>query len=198
MPLPPYIKRDDGPVSSDESDYQTVFAEKPGAVAAPTAGLHFTSELMRSIEESGVKIATVTLHVGAGTFLPVKTDNLAEHNMHSEWCEVSPETVELIRSTKNNGNRVVAVGTTSLRVLESAAKGGEIEPFSGHTDIFIYPPYNFKVVDVLLTNFHLPKSTLLMLISAFSGVDHVRDLYKHAVESKYRFFSYGDACLLFR
>lgn len=194
MPLPPYIKRGAGGEAADLERYQTVFAEREGAVAAPTAGLHFTSELLTRLAERGVGHAQVTLHVGAGTFLPVKVENTEDHVMHSEWGEIDEATVSQIRAAK----RVIAVGTTSLRVLESAALGGELQPFSGETDIFITPGFDFKVVDVLLTNFHLPCSTLFMLISAFAGLEPMRAAYRHAIEQEYRFYSYGDACLLER
>jgi len=198
MPLPPYIaaKRDE--TDADSNDYQTFFAQKSGAVAAPTAGLHFTPELVDRIEKKGVKIAKVTLHVGAGTFLPMKADDTDDHKMHAEYGEVSAQAADLIDKTRKAGGRVVAVGTTSLRILESAARSGEIRPFAGETSIFITPGYDFKVVDVLLTNFHLPRSTLFMLVSAFSGLPEMQAAYAHAIAHEYRFYSYGDACLLFR
>lgn len=198
MPLPPYMKRE--AEISDSTRYQTVYADPLGSMAAPTAGLHFTDELMREIENRGAKIIKITLHVGAGTWMPVKTENLNEHKMHSEWCQITPEQADII----NNAKRVIAVGTTSLRTLESAAvapsAGGElrVRPFCGTTDIFITPGYRFRVIDVLLTNFHLPKSTLFMLVSAFSGLGEMKTAYAHAVTEKYRFFSYGDCCLLFK
>ena len=196
MPLPPYMKRD--AELADQTRYQTVYADPLGSMAAPTAGLHFTDELMAEIESRGVKIVKITLHVGAGTWMPVKTENLAEHKMHSEWCCITPEQAEII----NNATRVIAVGTTSLRTLESAARnatgGARVAPICQTTDIFITPGYKFRVVDVLLTNFHLPRSTLFMLVSAFSGLDEMKTAYAHAVAEKYRFFSYGDCCLLFR
>ena len=199
MPLPPYMKRE--AEIADSTRYQTVYADPLGSMAAPTAGLHFTDELMGEIEARGAKIVKITLHVGAGTWMPVKTENLNEHKMHSEWCQITPAQAEVI----NNATRVIAVGTTSLRTLESAAAdpttGGErlrVQPFCGTTDIFITPGYKFRVVDVLLTNFHLPKSTLFMLVSAFSGLDEMKCAYAHAVAEKYRFFSYGDCCLLFK
>ncbi len=196
MPLPPYIDRDDG--ADDEERYQTVFAKEMGAVAAPTAGLHFDDAMLQSLTDMGVEQAEVTLHVGAGTFQPVKTENLDEHIMHSEWLSVSDETVEKIKACKARGGRVVAVGTTSVRSLETAAKEGELKPYQGDTQLFIRPGYQFQVVDLLLTNFHLPQSTLLMLVSAFAGYENIMRAYRHAVEQRYRFFSYGDAMLLER
>lgn len=196
MPLPPYMKRD--AEIADQTRYQTVYADPLGSMAAPTAGLHFTDELMHEIEARGAKIVKVTLHVGAGTWMPVKTENLSEHKMHSEWCQITPAQADII----NNATRVIAVGTTTLRTLESTARnatgGMRVAPFCGTTDIFITPGYKFRAVDVLLTNFHLPKSTLFMLVSAFSGLVEMKDAYAHAVAEKYRFFSYGDCCLLFR
>lgn len=196
MPLPPYMKREDQ--LSDRERYQTVYNKKPGAVAAPTAGLHFDDELLAKLDEKGVISAFVTLHVGAGTFQPVKVENIDEHVMHSEYIEVSEEVCELVKQTRAQGNKVIAVGTTSVRSLESASQKGEIEPFFGDSDIFIFPGYEFKSVDAMITNFHLPESTLLMLVSAFSGFDHMKNAYKEAVEQKYRFFSYGDAMFLTR
>jgi len=197
MPLPPYIKREGLADRQDKSDYQTLFAEKDGAVAAPTAGLHFTPRLIEALEARGIKRTTVTLHVGAGTFLPVKVDKVAEHKMHAEYGEVDQATVDLIEKTKKAGNKVVAVGTTSLRLLESAAgEDGRFSPFAGETDIFITPGYRFKVVDRLLTNFHLPKSTLFMLVSAVAGLETMQTAYRHAIETGYRFYSYGDCSLL--
>jgi S-adenosylmethionine:tRNA ribosyltransferase-isomerase len=201
VPLPPYITHDD--TAEDEARYQTVFARRPGAVAAPTAALHFDEAVLAALAERGIETAAVTLHVGAGTFQPVRVDNIAEHRMHSEWFEVGAETVAAIHATRGAGGRVVAVGTTTLRALESAAQqaarnGQPLAPFTGDTDIFITPGFEFRVVDRLVTNFHLPKSTLMMLVSAFSGHAHVMALYRHAVESRYRFFSYGDAMLLER
>ncbi len=196
MPLPPYIDRDDG--ADDEERYQTVFAKEMGAVAAPTAGLHFDDAMLNTLSEMGVEQAEVTLHVGAGTFQPVKTENLDEHIMHSEWLSVSEETVQKIKACKARGGRVVAVGTTSVRSLETAAKEGELKPYQGDTRLFIRPGYQFQVVDLLLTNFHLPQSTLLMLVSAFAGYENIMRAYRHAVEQRYRFFSYGDAMLLER
>lgn len=197
LPLPPYIERaaDD----KDDSRYQTVYAKHQGAVAAPTAGLHFTDELLTALKAKGVEMAEVTLHVGAGTFQPVRVDNIADHKMHSEWFEVPSETVAAIEAAKARGNQVWSVGTTSMRALESAAREtGRLKAGQGDTDIFISPGYRFNVVDRLITNFHLPKSTLLMLVSALSGMQHIRDVYQHAVEQEYRFFSYGDAMILGR
>ena len=197
MPLPPYIKRPDGADDADKQDYQTVFARHTGAVAAPTAGLHFTDSLKQRLIEKGVRFSEVTLHVGAGTFLPVKVDAIHQHQMHSEWGEVSAGVVASIQETKDKGGRVICVGTTSLRILEAAYQAnGELAPFTGDTDIFITPGYQFGVVDMLLTNFHLPRSTLLMLVSAFSGHEQILSAYHYAIEQGYRFFSYGDACLL--
>ncbi len=196
VPLPPYITHADAP--EDEQRYQTVFATRPGAVAAPTAALHFDQPLLDALTECGIARAAVTLHVGAGTFQPVRSENLSEHRMHTEWFEVSAATVQAIEAARAAGGRIVAVGTTTLRALESAARGGLLRPGAAETDIFITPGFEFRVVDVLVTNFHLPKSTLLMLVSAFAGHEHVRALYRHAIEAKYRFFSYGDAMLLSR
>ncbi len=197
MPLPPYIKRHDGPDDADKQDYQTVFAQHTGAVAAPTAGLHFTEGLKQRLIEKGVYFSEVTLHVGAGTFLPVKVEAIHAHQMHSEWGEVSAEVVTSIKQTKARGGRIICVGTTSLRILEAAYQAhDELLPFTGETDIFITPGYQFGVVDMLLTNFHLPRSTLLMLVSAFSGHKQILSAYHYAIEQGYRFFSYGDACLL--
>lgn len=198
MPIPPYIASRRDVSESDELDYQTIFAQNDGAVAAPTAGLHFTPELEQKILALGVKIQKVTLHVGAGTFLPVKTDDTDDHIMHSEWIDVSPECVENIKSARADGNKCVAVGTTSMRSLEAASQSGELAPFQGETDIFITPGYTFKTVDVLLTNFHLPRSTLFMLVSAFAGYNEMKNAYEHAIKNQYRFYSYGDACLLER
>ncbi|MHB8165308.1 MAG: tRNA preQ1(34) S-adenosylmethionine ribosyltransferase-isomerase QueA [Sulfuricella sp.] len=196
LPLPPYITH--APEALDETRYQTVYARYSGAVAAPTAGLHFDAAMLETLEKIGVKTAYVTLHVGAGTFQPVRVEEIAEHHMHSEWYTVPQQTVDLIRLAGAEGGRVMAVGTTSLRALESAAAGGELEAGSGETNIFIFPGYRFKVVERLLTNFHLPKSTLLMLVSAFGGMENIRCAYRHAVENRYRFFSYGDAMLIER
>ena len=196
MPLPPYIDREDG--DSDRLRYQTVFAAKDGAVAAPTAGLHFDEALLARLEAKGIRKVFVTLHVGSGTYQPVRVDKIEDHVMHAEYIEVSEEVCQAVRETRARGNRVVAVGTTSVRSLESASSSGEIEPFQGDSKIFIYPGYEFRSVDLMVTNFHLPQSTLLMLVSAFAGREHVLDAYKEAVEQKYRFFSYGDAMLLTR
>ncbi|WP_236675010.1 tRNA preQ1(34) S-adenosylmethionine ribosyltransferase-isomerase QueA [Piscinibacter sp. HJYY11] len=196
VPLPPYITHADD--AEDERRYQTVFAAKPGAAAAPTAALHFDEGVLAALRARGVGSASVTLHVGAGTFQPVRVDNIAEHKMHSEWFEAPQATVEAIAATKAAGGRVVSVGTTTLRALESAALGGTLQAGSRDTDIFITPGFDFRVVDVLVTNFHLPKSTLLMLVSAFAGYEPVMALYRHAVAARYRFFSYGDAMLLAR
>jgi S-adenosylmethionine:tRNA ribosyltransferase-isomerase len=199
MPLPPYIKRGSDGRDSDIEDYQTLFAARDGAVAAPTASLHFTPGLLKAIEDCGVKTARLTLHVGAGTFLPVKAEDTDDHQMHAEWGEMTPETAELINQTKQAGGRIIAAGTTALRLLESAAdEDGIIQPFCGETDIFITPGYRFRVVEVLLSNFHLPKSTLFMLVSAFAGLDRMQAAYAHARANKYRFYSYGDATLLER
>ncbi|MBA6378255.1 MULTISPECIES: tRNA preQ1(34) S-adenosylmethionine ribosyltransferase-isomerase QueA [unclassified Colwellia] len=199
MPLPPYIDRPDE--DSDRERYQTVYNEKPGAVAAPTAGLHFDENLLEKIKAKGVDLAFITLHVGAGTFQPVKVDEIADHIMHAEYVEVSDEVVQQIALTKANGGRVIAVGTTSVRSIESAAKVAKdkalpLSDFYGDTDIFITPGYEFQVIDALITNFHLSESTLLMLVSAFSGYEHMMSAYQHAVHEKYRFFSYGDAMFL--
>ncbi|MEO6270393.1 MAG: tRNA preQ1(34) S-adenosylmethionine ribosyltransferase-isomerase QueA, partial [Lautropia sp.] len=192
LPLPPYIGHAGD--ADDDSRYQTVYASRPGAVAAPTAGLHFDAAILERLRERGVATAMLTLHVGAGTFLPVRTENLAEHRMHSERFEIPVETARLLAQTRSRGGRIVAVGTTSLRALE--ASGGRAG--SAETDLFVTPGYRFSVVDMLVTNFHLPKSTLLMLVSAFAGVDAIRRAYSHAIAKRYRFFSYGDAMLLQR
>ena len=194
MPLPPYIDRADN--NEDKSRYQTVYAEQPGAVAAPTAGLHFDNQLLEDIKAKGASLAFVTLHVGAGTFQPVRVDNIDQHQMHSEWLQVSDAVCEQVNQTKARGGRVIAVGTTSVRCLETAASAGAIAPFEGETDIFIYPGYNFKLVDGLITNFHLSESTLLMLVCAFAGYSSIMSAYREAVEQGYRFFSYGDAMFL--
>ncbi len=196
MPLPPYIDRADE--ASDQERYQTVFAEKEGAVAAPTAGLHFTEALLQRIDSLGVRRATVTLHVGAGTFQPVRVDDITEHVMHSEYIEVDEAVCVAVRDTRARGGRVIAVGTTAVRSLESASQGGEIAPYTGDTDIFIYPGYRFRSVDAMVTNFHLPESTLLMLVSAFAGRDNIMAAYEAAVRERYRFFSYGDAMFIFK
>jgi S-adenosylmethionine:tRNA ribosyltransferase-isomerase len=199
LALPPYIHRPDGPTPADATDYQTVFAQRQGAVAAPTAGLHFTPALLAALETAGVKRATVTLHVGIGTFLPVRVDRVTDHRMHAEHGEITPDIAAAINQARRNGGRVIAVGTTSLRLLESAAlPDGTIQPFLGETALFILPGYRFKVVDRLVTNFHLPRSTLLMLVSAFSGRERMLAAYAHAVQAGYRFHSYGDACFLER
>jgi len=198
-PLPPYIASRRAPDERDAADYQTMFATNEGAVAAPTAGLHFTPALENALRVHGVGIERVTLHVGAGTFLPVKAEDTAGHKMHSEWGSVSRATAEALNAARAKGGRIVAVGTTSLRLLESAtADDGTIQPYSGETAIFITPGYRFRAVDILLTNFHLPRSTLFMLVSAFSGLDTMKNAYAHAIAAGYRFYSYGDACLLFR
>lgn len=191
VPLPPYIVRDDA--ADDRERYQTVYARVPGAVAAPTAGLHFDQALLDELERGGVRRAQVTLHVGAGTFQPVREDDIRDHHMHSERVTVDAKLCAAVAETRRAGKRVVAVGTTAVRSLEAAAAGGEIAPLDGDTDIFIYPGHRFRVVDAMITNFHLPESTLLMLVSAFAGREAVLDAYRHAVERKYRFFSYGDA-----
>ena len=197
MPLPPYIAGRRHAEDVDRIDYQTIYAAHEGAVAAPTAGLHFTPQLMAALDVRGVTLHFVTLHVGAGTFLPVKADDTSGHKMHAEWGEVSSETATALNAARGRGGRIVAVGTTSLRLLESAARDGEIQPFRGSTDIFITPGYRFRAVDVLMTNFHLPRSTLFMLVAAFCGLDVMKEAYAHAVRSGYRFYSYGDAGLLF-
>lgn len=199
MPLPPYIASKRRPDEQDLADYQTIFADRKGAVAAPTAGLHFTDEMLHRLDGLGVNRVTVTLHVGAGTFLPVKSEHTEDHRMHAEWGEVTAGAVEEIQRARKQGGRVVCVGTTSLRLLEAASTAaGDIHPFAGETDIFITPGYRFLAADMLLTNFHLPRSTLFMLVSAFSGVDLMRGAYSHAIDDHYRFYSYGDACLLTR
>lgn len=195
LPLPPYIQREPG--TDDDERYQTVFAKEMGAVAAPTAGLHFDDALLQRLRDAGVEFGHVTLHVGAGTFQPVRVENIHEHRMHSEWLNVGAELVQQVRHARANGGRVVAVGTTVLRALESAMKDGELHPFAGETQIFIFPGYRIRSVDALVTNFHLPESTLLMLVSAFAGRERIFAAYAHAVREKYRFFSYGDAMLLF-
>lgn len=199
MPLPPYIDRPDE--DADKERYQTVYNQKPGAVAAPTAGLHFDDVLLEQIKAKGAEFAYVTLHVGAGTFQPVKVENINDHHMHAEYVEVPQEVVEAINATKVRGGRIIAVGTTSVRSLESAAQdalknGTELKPFFGDTEIFIFPGYEYQLVDCLITNFHLPESTLIMLVSAFAGYDNTMNAYKHAVENHYRFFSYGDSMFI--
>jgi S-adenosylmethionine:tRNA ribosyltransferase-isomerase len=196
LPLPPYITH--AAEAEDDERYQTVYAKHAGAVAAPTAGLHFDEAILGKLKAAGVNIAYVTLHVGAGTFQPVRVDNIKDHKMHSEIYEISAETIDLINATKKNGGSIIAVGTTSLRALESAAQHGTMQAGSNETNIFITPGFQFKVVDKLLTNFHLPKSTLLMLVSAFAGFDYIKNAYAHAVAQEYRFFSYGDAMLINR
>jgi S-adenosylmethionine:tRNA ribosyltransferase-isomerase len=196
MPLPPYIKR--AVIKEDSERYQTVYAQAEGAVAAPTAGLHFDAAMLQRLRDKGIEIAELTLHVGAGTFQPVKVEDIEQHTMHKEWIEVGDELVASVARCKAAGGRVIAVGTTTVRALESAAQKGMLSAFHGPTDIFIYPGYQFKVVDCLLTNFHLPRSTLLMMISAFSGTKHIKAAYAHAVAARYRFFSYGDAMLVSR
>jgi len=196
MPLPPYVERAD-----DEQDlerYQTIYAERPGAIAAPTAGLHFDEQMFQRLADMGVETAKVTLHVGAGTFQPVRVQQLDQHQMHSERVEVSNEVCRTVAATRQRGGRVVAVGTTSVRSLEAASSDGELKPFNGETRLFIRPGYRFNAVDAMLTNFHLPESTLLMLVSAFAGYDHLMHAYRHAVEQRYRFFSYGDAMFITR
>lgn len=199
-PLPPYIERaGKQPIGSDFEDYQTIYAKNMGAVAAPTAGLHFTENLLKDIDDKGVSREFITLHVGAGTFLPMKVADTKDHIMHSEYGVITQESADRINAVKRAGGKVVAVGTTSLRLLESATgDDGIVRPFAGETDIFITPGYKFKIVDILVTNFHLPESTLFMLVSAFSGLDKIHAAYLHAIQKKYRFYSYGDACLLFR
>lgn len=194
MPLPPYIDRDDE--LSDKERYQTVYSQIEGAVAAPTAGLHFDDELLEQLSEKGINTAFVTLHVGAGTFSPVRVDNILEHKMHSEWYEVSQEVCDKVNQAREKGGRVIAVGTTSVRCLESASSDGRIAPGSGETDIFIYPGYRFQSVDALITNFHLPESTLMMLVSAFASRKHILNAYNDAVREEYRFFSYGDSMFI--
>ncbi|WP_421866974.1 tRNA preQ1(34) S-adenosylmethionine ribosyltransferase-isomerase QueA [Motiliproteus sp.] len=198
MPLPPYMDREDH--ESDRERYQTVYNRVPGAVAAPTAGLHFDDSLLQALRDKGVELGFVTLHVGAGTFQPVKVETVTEHQMHSEYIEVSEQVCEQVRACRDRGGRVIGVGTTSVRSLESAAMkhGGELAAYSGETDIFIYPGYEFRVIDCLVTNFHLPQSTLLMLVSAFAGQQHILNAYQEAVRQKYRFYSYGDAMFLTR
>ena len=196
VPLPPYILRPDA--AEDRERYQTLFASVPGAVAAPTAGLHFDTDMLQRLTQAGVETARVTLHVGAGTFQPVRVDDLSSHRMHAEYAEVGAEAVEQVRAAHARGGRVLAVGTTVVRSLEAAAAGGELQSFAGETRLFITPGYEFRVVDLLLTNFHLPESTLLMLVCAFAGYEPVMQAYRHAVEAEYRFFSYGDAMLLSR
>lgn len=199
MPLPPYIALKRGEDKRDETDYQTVYAREEGAVAAPTAGLHFTKDLMQQIKDRGVEEYFVTLHVGAGTFLPVKVDDTKDHKMHSEIGHIDQQTADALMAVKKRGNRVIAVGTTAMRLLESAAdENGQLDAWAGSTDIFITPGYHFRFVDCLMTNFHLPRSTLFMLVSAFSGLDEMKHAYQHAIETGYRFYSYGDTSFLER
>jgi S-adenosylmethionine:tRNA ribosyltransferase-isomerase len=199
MPLPPYIASKRATDEQDRTDYQTMFADREGSVAAPTAGLHFTPELVAALGQAGIGIERITLHVGAGTFLPVSADDTSAHRMHGEFAILSEETASRLNSARRSGGRIVAVGTTALRTLESAAESdGMLRPFSSDTDIFITPGYRFKAVDALLTNFHLPRSTLFMLVCAFSGIEPMKDAYREAIAKGYRFYSYGDACLLFR
>ena len=199
MPLPPYIKREIKS-NDDKENYQTIFADLDGAVAAPTAGLHFTGKLINQLQKKGVLFAPITLHVGAGTFLPVKVNNIFDHKMHKEWGSVGKITAEIINDAIANNKRIISVGTTSLRILETIAKtnNGKIKPWSGFTDLFITPGFKFKIVNLLITNFHLPKSTLLMLVSAFHGRDNIFKKYQYAITQKYRFFSYGDSCIFSR
>ncbi len=197
-PLPPYIRRD-GDVEQAQEDrqrYQTVYARRPGAVAAPTAGLHFTEPLLAQLQEQGIRRASVTLHVGTGTFKPVTAENLEDHEIHHEWYEIDAKNAQAINQAKAEGGRIIAVGTTATRVLETAASGPHISPSKGTTGLFITPGYEFKIVDVMITNFHLPKSTLLALVAAFAGLDTTLAAYRHAVEQRYRFYSYGDAMLI--
>jgi len=197
LALPPYIARPEGLTQNDAADYQTMFAEHDGAVAAPTAGLHFTPRLIEALTQKGIALTQVTLHVGAGTFLPVRSEDLSQHVMHAERGHVSPAAAAAINATRQNGGRIIPIGTTALRLIESAADAaGQIAAFDGETDIFILPGYRFRITDLLFTNFHLPHSTLLMLVSAFAGLDTIRAAYAHAIAANYRFYSYGDACLL--
>ncbi len=196
-PIPPYIPRAGGPDARDRADYQTIFAEKPGAVAAPTAGFHFTEPLLHALAARGIARVTLTLHVGAGTFLPVKVEAIADHKMHGEWGSLDEATAQMINRARSKGGRVVAVGTTVARLLETAAdEDGRIGSFEGETDIFIAPGYRFRAIDLLLTNFHLPRSTLFMLVSALAGLDVMKSAYAHAIAARYRFYSYGDGCLI--
>jgi S-adenosylmethionine:tRNA ribosyltransferase-isomerase len=198
-PLPPYIAGKRKADARDIADYQTIYAHVPGSIAAPTAGLHFTHELLARLKEKGVEHESVTLHVGAGTFLPVVSDDTKDHRIHAEMAELKPETAAALNAARTSGKRIVAVGTTALRTLETAADdAGVIHPYSGETALFITPGYRFKAVDALITNFHLPRSTLFMLVCAFSGVERMKAAYEEAIAARYRFYSYGDACLLFR
>lgn len=199
IPLPPYIEKKVGVREKDKEDYQTIFAKHLGSTAAPTAGLHFTDDLLKNLKNKGVTITSITLHVGAGTFLPVKTENIEDHQMHSEYGTITQETVDIINKAKKAAKRIIAIGTTSARLLESAAiSAGKLEEFRGETNIFIKPGYKFKIVDMLLTNFHLPKSTLLMLVSAFAGHQEILEAYDYAIKNQFRFYSYGDASLLYK
>jgi S-adenosylmethionine:tRNA ribosyltransferase-isomerase len=197
-PLPPYIKRDDNPAiaAEDERRYQTVYARQGGAVAAPTAGLHFTEPLIEQLKQAGVQFAFITLHVGAGTFKPVTADNLEDHKIHQEWFSIDEENAGIINAVKNKGNRIISVGTTSTRVLETIAAGSQMKAAAGTTELFIMPGYRFKIIDAMITNFHLPKSTLLALVAAFAGLENILAAYNHAIEQRYRFYSYGDAMLI--
>ncbi|MEQ9116457.1 MAG: tRNA preQ1(34) S-adenosylmethionine ribosyltransferase-isomerase QueA [Rickettsiales bacterium] len=197
-PLPPYIRKLHKTTQLDKENYQTVYAEHSGSVAAPTAGLHFDQVTIDKLTKKGINIAYITLHVGGGTFLPIKTDNIQNHKIHSEYCEISKEVADLINKTKRRGNKVIAIGTTSMRSIEFSSKDGICHPYSGETNLYITPGYKFQIFDKMITNFHLPKSSLLVLVSAFSGYKNIMSAYKHAVENKYRFFSYGDCCLLNR
>lgn len=198
-PLPPYIASRRPATEDDRAAYQTIFARREGAVAAPTAGLHFTGRMLQRLEAQGIRRQFVTLHVGAGTFLPVKVEDTREHRMHAEWGEVSAETAAALNEARRSGGRIVAIGSTAMRLLETAAaESGEIQPFAGETGIFITPGYRFRAVDLMMTNFHLPRSTLFMLVAAFAGLDRMKRAYAHAISSGYRFYSYGDACLLFK
>ena len=197
MPLPPYIAAKRATDAQDKTDYQTVFAKHSGAVAAPTASLHFDDVVLASLKARGIDMSFVTLHVGAGTFLPVKVEDVKTHKMHAEWGRVSEKAAAEIAETKAKGGRVIPVGTTALRLIESAGRAGAIAPWEGETDIFIYPGFAFHVADALMTNFHLPKSTLMMLVSALAGQDRIKDVYAHAIANEYRFFSYGDSSILF-
>lgn len=199
LALPPYIERPSGPLPQDACDYQTIFAEFPGAVAAPTAGLHFTPALLDALDRRGVRRVTLTLHVGAGTFLPVRNADVDKHHLHAERGEITEAAADAVNLARRDGGRIVAIGTTTLRLLESAAaEGGAVRPFRGETDLFIRPGYTFRTADLLLTNFHLPRSTLFMLVCAFAGTEQMRAAYAHAIAAGYRFYSYGDACLLHR
>lgn len=195
MPLPPYIQRKDE--VTDRERYQTIYARTPGAIAAPTAGLHFSDEIMQQLGEKKISITFVTLHVGAGTFQPVRVEHIEDHRMHSEYLEVTKEVCDMVNKTKSAGGRIIAIGTTTVRSLETAALSGSLKPYTGETDIFITPGFNFRVVDALLTNFHLPESTLLMLVCAFGGRENVLRAYQHAIQQKYRFYSYGDAMFIY-